>query len=88
MVLNVLVELSLLTLGVVFFNCNNAFIRLDNLEMAFHNLFIKVLLLGDMLFMAFESLFPSNILGWVIVLDDTVIHVWGHVATVVKCLSR
>jgi len=55
--------------------------------MAFHNFGVEVLRVCYLLLVSFKSLLPGSVLGGVTVLDDAVVLLGDHVATVVKWLQ-
>ena len=59
-------------------------IILNPLEMFRHNMFIAIFLLCDLVFVSLQGLFPSLALGWVVILNHSVILIRANIATVMQ----
>ena len=82
LVSDILVEALLFLTDHFIFSLVDGFIPLNALEVLSHDLFVHVLLLRDLFLVPLQGLFPSVALRRVAVLDDAVVLVGAHVATV------
>ena len=87
LVSNLFEEAFLLLLSIVIFTLELVFIASNLLVVPVHHVLIKVLLLGHLLLVSFQSFLPGGSLGGVVVLDDTVVQFWHNVAAIVEWLD-
>lgn len=58
------------------------FIFLNSFEVFGYDMFVHIFLLGNLFLVSLEGLLPSVTLSWIAVLDDTMVLIRAHIATV------